>query len=135
MVLSILLSVLFLVLFFEFGERSNSFVKFWLYEDNITNELLVATVAMTPDKNPNISREKITKFILDIKITYPEIDLIVFGEVILGWYRAETSEYHEQIAEIVPGATTALLATLAKVNNVNISFGMAEKLGSVLKPQ
>ena len=125
-----LASILFLIVFLELGERKSSFVKSWLYESNITNELLVATVAMTPDKDPDITREKIAEFILDIKTTHPRIDLIVFGEVILGWYRAETSEYHERISEYIPGDTTTLIATLAKDNNVSVSFGMAEKSGS-----
>jgi predicted amidohydrolase len=125
--LIIFLCLSFLILVLEMGERKNSFLKAWLYENNITNELLVATVAMTPHKDPGITREKITELILDIKKSNPKIDLIVFGEVILGWYRAETKEYHETIAENIPGITTSLISRLAKELNVNISFGMAER--------
>jgi apolipoprotein N-acyltransferase len=126
-ILIIVLCLSLLILVLEMGERKNSFLKAWLYENNITNELLVATVAMTPDKDPGITREKITELIVDIKKSNPKIDLIVFGEVILGWYRAETKEYHEKISEHIPGVTTNLISRLAEEHNVNISFGMAER--------
>jgi predicted amidohydrolase len=103
-------------------------LKLWLYENSITEELLVATVAITPDKEPEITREKITELILEIKKTHPEIDLIVFGEAILGWYRAETEAYHQKIAENIPGITTGLISRLANENNIYISFGMVERV-------
>jgi len=126
-ILTMIICLALLILVLEMGERDNSFLKSWLYENHITHELLVATVAMTPDKDPAITREKITRLIRDMKKSNPEIDLIVFGEVILGWYRAETQEYHEEIAEEIPGMTTSLISRLAKQHDVHISFGMAER--------
>lgn len=129
-VVSLLAIVLSLVLFFEIAERKNSFVKAWLYEADAANELMVATVAMTPDKDPLVSREKIRGFIVDIKATHPDIGLVVFGEVIPGWYRAPTEEYHQRIAEELSGDTPTLMASLAAEHGLNISFGMAERDGA-----
>jgi hypothetical protein len=47
-ILILLLCLSLLILVLEMGERKNSFLKAWLYENNITNELLVATVAIIP---------------------------------------------------------------------------------------
>ncbi|MCK4357563.1 MAG: hypothetical protein KAW92_02235 [Candidatus Cloacimonetes bacterium] len=67
LLLIILICLSCLVIFFETSEQKNSFLKSWLYEKNTTNELVVATVAMTPDKKPYITRDKIVGFIDNIK--------------------------------------------------------------------
>jgi len=115
------------ILFLEISERKNSFLKSWLYENNVSNELVVATVALTPDKNPAISGRKMMAFIGNIKETQPNVDLIFFGETILGLYESGNKSYHNEIAESIPGATTDSIAKLAKENNVFISFGMVEQ--------
>jgi len=126
--LIILICLSSLVIFLEISERKNSFLKSWLYLKNTTNELMVATVAMTPDKKPYLTRDKIVGFINNIKKTQPNVDLIVFGEVILGWYNSESDNYHKEIAETIPDTTIQLISKLAKENNAYISFGMAENL-------
>jgi len=128
--LVLLVGILLLAVFFELGERKNSFVKSWLYEGNVDKELQVATVVLTPDKDPLITRDKVRNYVLEIKNNHPDVDLIVFGEVIFGWFRAETREYHQRISEKVPGDTTDLIAALARENSVSITFGIAEKFGS-----
>ena len=115
------------ILFLEISERKNSFLKSWLYENNASSELVVATVALTPDKNPAISGRKMMELIGNIKETQPNVDLIFFGETILGWYESGNKSYHNEIAESIPGATTDSIAKLAKENNVFISFGMVEQ--------
>lgn len=90
--------------------------------------LSVATVAMTPDLDPQISRDRMKSIIEDTKRDHPDVRLILFGEVILGWFfkKGEAQEYHERIAETIPGPTTEFIAELAKVHDVYISFGLSE---------
>jgi len=110
----------------EINEKRNSYLKRWLYFNNVKNELKIATVAISPDKEPDLNRSKIVKFVTDIKNSHSNIDLIVFGEVILGWYNVESQTYHKEIAETIPGSTTELILKLAKENNVFITFSMTE---------
>lgn len=91
--------------------------------------LSVATVAMTPDLDPQISQDQMKRLVEDTKRDYPDVRLILFGETILGWFykKGETREYHESIAETVPGPTTDFIGDLAKAHDVYISFGLSEK--------
>ena len=91
--------------------------------------LLAATVAMTPDLDPQISRDRMKQIIEETKQDHPDVRLILFGETILGWFykKGETLEYHQSIAETVPGTTTQFIAELAKAHDVYISFGFTEK--------
>lgn len=63
-----------------------------------------------------------------LKGEHPDVDLIMFGETITGWYSmgVETKAYHRRIAESIPGETTALLSAVARQHNVYLSFGMSE---------
>lgn len=96
--------------------------------------LSVATVAMTPDLDPRISRDRMKQIVEETKREHPDIRLILFGETILGWFykKGETQEYHESIAETVPGPTTECIAELAKTHDVYISFGLSERLEGTL---
>jgi predicted amidohydrolase len=91
--------------------------------------LSVATVAMTPDPDPQISRDRMKAIIEGTKQDHPDVRLILFGETILGWFykKGETREYHESIAETVPGTSTKFIAELAEAHDVYISFGLSEK--------
>ena len=91
--------------------------------------LSVTTVAMTPDLDPKISRDRMKEIVKETKRDHPDVRLIFFGETILGWFykKGETKEYHESIAEAVPGPTTGFIAELAKVHDVYISFGLSER--------
>ncbi|MBK5113883.1 MAG: carbon-nitrogen hydrolase family protein [Candidatus Heimdallarchaeota archaeon] len=93
--------------------------------------LKVATVAMQCDISPEKNIERIERFIKRIKKEYPKVELIVFGETILGWYfnPGKTKEYHEEIAETIPGESTKRLSEIAKAENVYITFGMSEREG------
>jgi predicted amidohydrolase len=94
--------------------------------------LKVATTAIICDENPDKNLDKISKFVRDIKKSYPDIDLIVFGETIDGWFFnfKKTAEYHHSIAESIPGKMTESVSKLSKENNVYICFGMNEKRGT-----
>lgn len=91
--------------------------------------LPVATVAMTPDLDPQISRGRMKQIIEETKQDHPDVRLILFGETILGWFykKGETREYHESIAEAIPGTSTQFIAELAEAHDVYISFGLSEK--------
>jgi len=91
--------------------------------------LSVATVAMTPDLDPTISRDRMKEVVEETKRDHPDVRLIFFGETILGWFykKGETQEYHESIAETVPGPTTEFIAELANVHDIYISFGLSER--------
>lgn len=115
------------ILFLEISERKNSFLKAWLYENNASKKLIVATVAITPDKSPVVSRQKMVDFISKIKEEQPNVSVIFFGETILGWYELGNKNYHSEVAESIPGIITDSIAELAKENNIFISFGMVEK--------
>ncbi len=91
--------------------------------------LPVATVAMTPDLDSRANRDRMKQLIEETKRTYPDIRLILFGETILGWFynKDQTREYHESIAETVPGDSTAFIADLARTHDMYVSFGLSEK--------
>ncbi len=127
-ILIIVSCLLFLILFLEIGERKGSFLKLWLYEKDATDELIVATVALTPDVNPVITRTKIVGVINDIKKSQPDVDLIVFGEVTLGCFFSDLPDYHKNIAETIPDTTSLLISQIAKEKDIYISYGMVENL-------
>lgn len=112
--------------FLEIADRPNSWLKWWLYERGATHHLQVATVALKAGPNPRANLAKMVQFITDIKKAHPQVELIFFGEVILGSYLAASPNYHREIAQTIPGPATETIAKLAKENAVFISFGMPE---------
>ena len=110
-------------------ESSFAFPRRRKKKTQLLSVLSIVTVAMTPDLDPQISRERMRKIIEATKRDHPDIRLILFGETILGWFykNDETREYHESIAEAVPGPSTAFIAALAKRHDIYISFGLSER--------
>lgn len=96
--------------------------------------LTVATVAMTPSLDAKASLERMRRVIEETKRDHPETRLIFFGETILGWFykKGETREYHESIAETVPGPSTESIEGLAKAHDIYISYGLSERDGEKL---
>ena len=112
-----------------------SWFRKYLYDfSKAERTLKVATVAMQCDLSPKKNLERMTNFIQQIKEEQPQVELIFFGETILGWYfnPGKTKEYHEEIAETVPGEATNHISQLAKDNQVYISFGMTEKIETAI---
>jgi predicted amidohydrolase len=89
---------------------------------------------MTPDVDPAVSRERLGDVVRGIVRERPDVRLILFGEVILGWFyrKGETEAYHRRIAETIPGPSTEFVAGLAKEHEVYLSFGMTERRGERL---
>ena len=91
--------------------------------------LSLATVAMTPDLDPKVSRERLAELVRRIKSEHSDVRLILFGETILGWFykKGETAAYHERIAEPIPGPSTEFVASLTREHDVYLSFGLTER--------
>ncbi|MFC2094904.1 carbon-nitrogen hydrolase family protein [Candidatus Bipolaricaulota bacterium] len=93
------------------------------------DQLTLATVAMTPNEDPSISRQILARIVKETVLSRPEIRLIHFGETILGWFhkKGESEAYHQRIAETIPGETTEFVAGLAREYQIYISFGLSER--------
>ena len=96
--------------------------------------LSMATVAMTPDLDPEISRQRIGQAVERVIDAHPDVRLILFGETILGWFyrKGETAAYHRRIAEPISGPSAEYVARLAQKHDVYISFGLSERDGDAL---
>ncbi|NHK32720.1 MAG: carbon-nitrogen hydrolase family protein [Asgard group archaeon] len=96
--------------------------------------LNIAAVAMQCDEDPNKNLDYMIDFIQRIKREQSKVELIVFGETILGWFfkPGKTKEYHQEIAETIPGKSTMNLAEIAKKENVYLTFGISDKEGEVI---
>ena len=107
----------------------SDFVKILYRVSKASKHLNVATISMICDENPKKNIQKMTNFIEEIKENHPDVELIVFGETIHGWFFnfKKTAEYHHEIAESIPGEMTKTMSQLAIANNVYISFGINEK--------
>jgi predicted amidohydrolase len=58
---------------------------------------------------------------------HPDVQLIVFGEMTLGWYIPGTMpKYHREIAETIPGPTTEAVAAWARKHGIYVCFGISE---------
>jgi len=100
----------------------------------VGSTVAIATVAMTPDLDPAVSRERMAAFVRRIVDENPDVRLIHFGETILGWFyvKGGTEAYHRRIAEPIPGPSTEFVADLAREHDVHVSFGISERRGEAL---
>ena len=103
--------------------------KRWLYnEENSQKQLNVATATIQCDRDPDINQAKIINTINQIMKEYPDTELIVFGEMILGWYDPlGAPDYHRNISEHIPGPTTGLLCELSIKHQIHLCCGLSEK--------
>ena len=97
-------------------------------------KLYVASVAMQCDRNAENNRLKLASFIERIASENPEVELIVFGEMTLGWYEDPDDQkaYQRDLAETIPGPTTDMISDLAVQYQVYITFGMVQLEGGKL---
>jgi len=103
-----------------------------LYDDEHAARCLrVACVTMTCDVDPTVNRARMLDMVRVIKRAHPDVELILFGEAVTGWYSvgAETKEYRRRIAESVPGETTAMMSTAAQELRTYLCFGLTELSG------
>ncbi len=102
-------------------------IKILYNSSKASKHLKIAITSMICDKDPKNNLSKMIKFVNEIKNNHSDVELILFGETIHGWFYK--AEYHHQIAETIPGKTTELMVEQAKKNNVYISFGINEREG------
>jgi predicted amidohydrolase len=63
----------------------------------------------------------------------PDVELVIFGEMILGWYNpGGLPEYHRRVAEPTDGKTTQELALIAQKHKIYVCFGISEFDGETL---
>lgn len=103
-------------------------IKTWLYDESTaTRRLKVAAVTMQCDTEPGKNLAKITQNIDTIMQQHPDVNLILFGEMILGHYKPGANPaYHREISESIPGDATRILGDQAKQQDIYICFGMSE---------
>ncbi len=102
-------------------------LRSWLYnEKKATKHLKIASVTMQCDPEPVVNRARMVEMIKDIKGIHPDVELVVFGEMILYWYIPQMSDYNLRSAEPIPGETTRTLANLAMEQDIFICFGLLE---------
>lgn len=100
----------------------------WLYDDaSAKKRLKIAAVTMRCDQEPSHNLSQMIHIIETIKLAHSDVQLILFGEMILGYYApGSMPAYHREIAEPLHGETTIKLGDIAIKHNVYISFGMSE---------
>ncbi|HNY45238.1 MAG TPA: carbon-nitrogen hydrolase family protein [Bacilli bacterium] len=100
------------------------------YKDSdAPKHLNVAAVSIQPSKtDKQETRNTIKSMVEKIKSEHNDIQVIVFGELILEWYYDSESidVYQKQMAETIPGTSTDFIKNVAIANNVNIVFGLTE---------
>jgi len=61
-------------------------LKLFLYnEQAATKRLKVASVAMSCDRDPDANRARIADTVGAIMQAHPDTELVIFGEMIIGW--------------------------------------------------
>jgi predicted amidohydrolase len=95
-------------------------------EGGAAKHLKVATVALHCDAEPSVNRARIVAMTEAIVDAHPDVELVVFGEVILCWYTPKRREYYQRTAEPIPGETTRAMAHLAAEYGIYLSFGLSE---------
>jgi len=100
------------------------------YDDSSApKHLNVAAVSIQPSKtDKQQTLNSIKNMVEKIKLEHNDIQVIVFGELILEWYWDETEKdaYQKNMSEPIPGTSTDFIKSLSINNNVSIVFGMTE---------
>jgi predicted amidohydrolase len=97
----------------------------------------VACASMTVSRDPAVNREALAGRVRGIKAVRPEVQIVLFGETITGWYlggsdTASNRQYQDSIAETVPGPTSDTMGALSKELGIYIAFGIAQRTGEGL---
>jgi predicted amidohydrolase len=93
-------------------------------------QLHVAATAVSCVRDPKINRARIARTVEKVIQQHPETELIVFGEMILGWYDpAGSTDYHHQISESLPGETSEVFGKLSSRYKIFLSYGFSELAG------
>ncbi len=100
------------------------------YDDsNAPKHLSVAAASIQPSKTDKQATLNTIKTMVEkIKSEHADIQVIVFGELILEWYWDDDlkDQYQRQMSETVPGVSSDFVKNLAVSNQVAIVFGLTE---------
>lgn len=109
-------------------------LRSFLYNEQAAlKRLKVASVAMSCDRDPDVNHARIADTLSAITKAHPDIELVIFGEMILGWYNpGEMPEYHRLISQPISNKTLQPLSALAVQHAIYLCFGMSEIDGKSL---
>jgi predicted amidohydrolase len=103
------------------------FKSFLYNEQTATRHLTVVGVAMACDRDPEKNLLKIANTLETITQAHPAVDLVIFGEMILGWYNpGGMPVYHRRISKPLSRETLQPFASLATRHRIHLCFGMSE---------
>ena len=112
---------------------TSRFKSFLYNEQAATRRLKVASVAMSCDRDPDTNRARIADMVDAIMHAHPDVELVVFGEMLLGWFNpGKMPAYHRRIAEAISRKTLHPLISLATRHGIYLCFGMPEIDGEAL---
>jgi len=102
--------------------------KSFLYNEQAASKSLkVVSVAMSCHRDPGTNRLRIASTLDTIAQAHPDVDLVIFGEMILGWYNpGQMPEYHHRISEPISTESLQVFASLAVQHSIHLCFGMSE---------
>jgi predicted amidohydrolase len=106
----------------------------YLYDETKpAQRLKIACTAAACARDVGENRARMASTIGAIVKAHPDVELIVWGEMILGWYVPHGPPGSVRpISEPVPGETTQALAALARKHGLYLCFGLSELDGGAL---
>ena len=102
--------------------------KSFLYNEQAASKYLkVVSVAMSCDRDPEVNRIRIANTLGTIAQAHPDVDLVIFGEMILGWYNpGQMPEYHHHISQPISTESLQVFSSLAVQYKIHLCIGMSE---------
>ena len=90
--------------------------------------LNVAAVSLQSHKtDKQITIERMRTMIETIQLERPNVEVIIFPEIIMEWYSTNDDEiYQRKMAETIPGNSTNTMANMASNYNLTLLFGLTE---------
>jgi len=74
------------------------------------------------------NRQRISNIVQRIMREHPDTELVLFGEMVSGWYNPQAMiQAGSNISEPIPGKTTELLSDLSRKYAIFLSCGLSEK--------
>lgn len=109
-------------------------ISSFLYDaQTAKSHLKVASVTISIDRDPEKNLNNIAEKVDDVMHSHPDIELIVFGEMIFGWFNpGKMPEYHQDIARPITREFLEPLITRCGQHKIYVSFGMPELDGDSL---
>lgn len=100
----------------------------WLYNTQTPGDhLKVACVTISIDQDPAKNMENLIKQVDAILQRHPDVELVVFGEMVLGWFNpGKRPEYHQKIARPLSRIFLQPLLNRCQQYGIYLCFGMPE---------